>query len=313
MVSFEYAVPDEPVPLPNFAIRAVYHVNADRKYVVLAGNPDHVGFVAVRTVRGRGRMAMRRGTSFELSSNTLLIVRYDSIARYLATDDVWEFWWFDFDVTEPLPIRSDSVYTVIESADERAGCMRCLRELRSPFLAHRIGGGAEFALLFARWLMSVRGESQGEDPVLTRLEPAISYIHEHFGDHVHIEDLAGMCALSKRRFSELFRDHTGSSPAAYLSDVRLNAARGILLQTNLSLKEVAHHTGFSDEYYLSRRFKLRYGVPPVKYRTGARPDPQGEPGVTIDSGGRTSPPSGPGSRGSQTRARSAGSDDRRTV
>ncbi len=266
IMQFEFAVPDSPATLPALTLRSVFHVNADSTYDVRGVTPDKTGYVALRSLRGTGLIYLSSDARFNLSTSTLLLVPYESISRYRATGDTWEFWWFDFASDGVPPIRTNAVFTVIESADERAGCFRCLRELKSPFLAQGIAANAEFAMLIARWLVSVRGEDIAEDETTTRLGPAINYIHEHYANHVHVDDLSRMCSLSTRRFTDLFHEYTGSSPAQYLSDIRLGAARETLIQTNLGVKEIASRTGFNDEYYLSKRFKQKYELPPGRFR-----------------------------------------------
>ena len=54
-VQFEFAFTDGPAYVPHFAVRSIYHVNADNSYDVEGVNRGRYGHLALRTFRGRGR------------------------------------------------------------------------------------------------------------------------------------------------------------------------------------------------------------------------------------------------------------------
>ncbi len=100
-----------------------------------------------------------------------------------------------------------------------------------------------------------------------RIWLAISAILREFAGPLTVAVLARRAGLGPAQFRKLFRRSTGSSPKAYLQEIRLRKARA-LFQTNpaLTVKEVAERTGFCDPHYLHAVFKKRFGITPAAGR-----------------------------------------------
>lgn len=77
---------------------------------------------------------------------------------------------------------------------------------------------------------------------------------------------AAAMAVSPVHLRRLFRAAYGLPPHRYWMRRRLDAARELLRQTSLPLKEIAQRCGFYDEYHFSRKFKSAQGVPPGEFR-----------------------------------------------
>lgn len=84
-------------------------------------------------------------------------------------------------------------------------------------------------------------------------------------DH-SVASLAKRMELSPRHFSRLFRSEVGITPATWIEEVRVDAARRLLEQGHETPKQVASHCGFADADVLRRAFKRRVGVTPAEYR-----------------------------------------------
>jgi AraC-like DNA-binding protein len=103
-----------------------------------------------------------------------------------------------------------------------------------------------------------------------RIWLAICHILKRFADPLTVADLAREAGLGPAQFRKLFRRCTGTTPKAYIQELRLRKARA-LLQTNpaLTVKEAAEHTGFGDPHYLHAVFKQKYGITPACVRPPA--------------------------------------------
>jgi AraC-like DNA-binding protein len=99
-----------------------------------------------------------------------------------------------------------------------------------------------------------------------RIERSIAYINMHFTEAISSSDIAKSSGLSASRFSQVFRQWTGHSPKEYLRRVRIDKARALLADIDLSVKEVAARTGFEDQYHFSRIFRQIDGLSPTLYR-----------------------------------------------
>lgn len=86
-----------------------------------------------------------------------------------------------------------------------------------------------------------------------------AFIHEHLGQPLSLDDLAACCDLNKFHLARIFRARTGITPMDYVRQARLDIALRMLLESDLTLREIAPRVGLADEYHLSRLLKARYG------------------------------------------------------
>lgn len=99
---------------------------------------------------------------------------------------------------------------------------------------------------------------------------AQSWMHRHFGDPIRIDDLAQRSGLSLRSFQRRFQYACGQPPLIYLQQLRLDAARELLQNSNLPIEEVSALCGYSDASYFGKLFKARYTTTPGQYRKNVR-------------------------------------------
>jgi AraC-like DNA-binding protein len=92
------------------------------------------------------------------------------------------------------------------------------------------------------------------------------YVQNHIADSVCLDDLAAEVGLSKSHFARTFKAAAGTTPMRFVRQVRVEAARSLLLSTSWTLRAIAHHVGFSDEFQLSRVFRRVTGIPPSEVR-----------------------------------------------
>jgi transcriptional regulator GlxA family with amidase domain len=97
----------------------------------------------------------------------------------------------------------------------------------------------------------------------------LAFIREHLSEHFTLDDLAAQAKMSKFYFARAYRSLTGLSPMDHARLIRLEAARELLLSTNLPLKSIAPQVGFASEFHLSRLLRTRLGVGARQIRSRA--------------------------------------------
>lgn len=107
---------------------------------------------------------------------------------------------------------------------------------------------------------------RAHDDVLVHLRAARDHADRNFAEPLDLEQLAAVARLSKFHFQRLFTTTYGLSPAAYLSQRRIERAQDLLRATNLSVTEVCHAVGFSSLGSFSSRFRDVVGETPREFQ-----------------------------------------------
>jgi len=100
----------------------------------------------------------------------------------------------------------------------------------------------------------------------TRIELVLSLIARNIHAKQEPRVMATHVKLSVSRFYDLFREQTGTVPARYIRELRLKMARDLLLNSHLSVKEIAGRVGIQDVSHFVRDFEKRYGLSPRRLR-----------------------------------------------
>ena len=99
------------------------------------------------------------------------------------------------------------------------------------------------------------------------ISEAISHINKYFYKSITLQELADIAALSPYYFSRVFARETGMTPHKYLISTRMANAKFLLKTSQMSVKEIAIRSGFSDENGFCTAFKKQEGMTPKEYRS----------------------------------------------
>ncbi len=102
-----------------------------------------------------------------------------------------------------------------------------------------------------------------ERPSLARAVALI--VEDPTADH-SLADLARTAGMSRSKFAKVFAETVGSPPMEFVSRARLDKARRILLSTEMSISDIAHHVGFASRSHFSRSFRSEFGIDPSRMR-----------------------------------------------
>ncbi|MFE0763413.1 AraC family transcriptional regulator [Streptomyces smyrnaeus] len=254
--SFTHAREAESVPLPGVS---------DLHLVLCTGGD------AVMRVRDGGRAVRRRWVPGRLE---LMVPGHSTVRGYRATS----------------AMRSVQVHV------PRATVERTAAELGGPapdFAALRaaLSGGdavveqvmralpsaenaddlyAESAAAFLVTHLLTRGRDHRlPGPEHQAVREAIAVMRDRLADPLTLADIAAEVHLSVYHFVRVFRDATGRTPHRYLTGLRIEQARRLLADTELTVAQIAERCGFSSPGSLSSAFLAHMGVRPSVYRKNA--------------------------------------------
>ena len=156
-----------------------------------------------------------------------------------------------------------------------------IRELlyREPGFIESINSKIIELLTFAARSGGVTRNADGQDCVIVgtmwdeRIANAMHEIRinpEHF---YTVDELAAMCHLSKFYFCRLFAKSAGIAPHRYILLMKLEKARDMLSESDMTVVEIATRLGFSDVAILWRAFIREYGMSPSEFREKSKKSP----------------------------------------
>ncbi|MDR0879007.1 MAG: helix-turn-helix domain-containing protein [Treponema sp.] len=99
------------------------------------------------------------------------------------------------------------------------------------------------------------------------LRKAERFIWENYTRKISLEEIAGVSGLSPPYFSTIFKEEMGENLSSYLNRLRVEKASHLLLETELTLSDIAGSCGFEDQSWFSKIFKTFTGTSPGKYRS----------------------------------------------
>lgn len=111
-----------------------------------------------------------------------------------------------------------------------------------------------------------RGEMKHSQHQYERITRIVNYINEHCREDISLQQLAEQEFLSAPFLSKFFVRMMGMNFTAYLNQQRLSRAMGDLLESDLTIEQVAEQNGFSNAQAFVQQFRRKYGVLPSQYR-----------------------------------------------
>lgn len=117
--------------------------------------------------------------------------------------------------------------------------------------------------LFERRISAAAEPEKQEERTITGIT---RYLQEHLAEEISLSVLADNFHLNPQYISQLFKSEIGVNFLAYLTNIRMEKAKKLLLATSLSIAEVAEQSGYGDYRVFTKVFKKSEGITPSQYR-----------------------------------------------
>lgn len=114
-------------------------------------------------------------------------------------------------------------------------------------------------------------ERPGVDPVAEQVDTAVAFIRERFADNELTLQLAARAAhMSKYHFSRTFKRRTGHRFIDFVTELRMELARSLLMESSLPVADICVKVGYRDLSHFQRTFKATYSLSPSVFRSAAQ-------------------------------------------
>ena len=101
---------------------------------------------------------------------------------------------------------------------------------------------------------------------IEKIKEPVEYINNNFEQEISVQQLAEVACLSISALERRFKKYLDKTPKQFIREVRLEHARRLLFESQLSVSEVAYQSGFTCHSYFSQQFNRMFGELPAKYR-----------------------------------------------
>ena len=94
------------------------------------------------------------------------------------------------------------------------------------------------------------------------IRPVRNYIDDHYQDSITLEELAGTFSISKEYLSSLFKRDNGCTFTEYVTRIRMEKAKELIVEYHIPLKKVPEMVGYVDVPHFYKSFKRYFGITP---------------------------------------------------
>ncbi len=190
----------------------------------------------------------------------------------------WVFLWIAFDgkaveeMIADMVARYGSFYDLGPDGGDVTQILRSWQRYRSSVQVLSPPEGAELTTsIFAELAASVEAGTEAA-PGNRLVRKAQQIVMDKVELGIRVNDIAEELLVSREHLSRIYHELTGARLSDYIRKARINHARGLLRQSNLSVQEVASRLGYESQAAFARVFRQYYDASPTEYRNRiARP------------------------------------------
>lgn len=233
-------------------------------------------FQVVYISSGSGWLKGSDGVSLEIIAGDVFMLFPGILHSYSPHKDTgWHEYWVGFSGEHAQRLFQNGLFQTDNpihhiglDRDIMADLEQIIRLCRQQSPGFQVLLGALILQLLAHIHVSeiTEGTTHGDSELV---ETARSIINLHLEDGIEVEDIASEIGVSYVHLLEIFRKYTGLTPYQYYLQLRIHRAKELLLDDDLSIKEIAAQMNFENQYYFSRLFKKKTGFAPSLWRNSS--------------------------------------------
>ncbi len=119
-------------------------------------------------------------------------------------------------------------------------------------------------------------DEQGGRKLAAPMQEVLGYIADNLSAQLTTDTIATRFHVSRSKLQRDFKANLGVTPKEYIHAQLFIKAEHLLFHTTCSVKEISDQLGFCDQFYFSKCFSQRYGLPPLRYRQTYRDQQNGK-------------------------------------
>ena len=164
----------------------------------------------------------------------------------------------------------NTAFVIVSGYDDFSYCREALRLQITDYILKPVNyeefGSCIDSLKISLFQRRVSASAEPEKQEERAITGLTRYLQEHLAEEISLSVLAEQFHLNAQYISQLFKSEIGVNFLAYLTSIRMEKAKRLLLTTPLSIAEVAEQSGYGDYRVFTKVFKKSEGVTPSQYR-----------------------------------------------
>ena len=161
-------------------------------------------------------------------------------------------------------------FVIVSGYDDFSYCQQALRLQITDYILKPVNyeefGSCIDNLKISLYEKRVSEEQESEEQEERAINSITRYLQEHLAEEISLAVLSEEFHLHPQYISQLFKNEIGVGFLAYLTNIRMERAKKLLLSSPLSVAEVAEKSGYSDYRVFTKTFKKSEGITPSQYR-----------------------------------------------
>jgi len=166
-------------------------------------------------------------------------------------------------------VESDLNYFFIQDEVQVYGAIKDVqRELsmQQDDTTKQMMTGMMLTKFFVELARAYKVHISGNESVNMYVKKAAKFINENFDTEFMVEDIAETCGIHENYLQRVFKSVTGESIVQYTNRLRMEKAEMLLLNSDMTIIDIAESVGFNSRQHFGHVFRQFYGMNPKKYR-----------------------------------------------
>ena len=162
----------------------------------------------------------------------------------------------------------ETAFIIVSGYDDFAYCREALRLQITDYILKPVDyeefGVCIDNLKIAMFQKKASVESDGQEERI--INKIVRFVQSHLAEEISLSVLAEEFHFSTQYVSQLFKNEIGVNFLTYLTNIRMEKAKKLLLNTDLPIAEISEQSGYGDYRVFTKVFKKSEGVTPSQYR-----------------------------------------------
>lgn len=192
---------------------------------------------------------------------------------YYPDGEIWDVRWIAFEgsVCDEILIRFGMTAPIVITAPDGSALEKTFdrmvlsQENDYLYCDHTCSGLVyDYLIEFHRHIDANADRAKSRQ--ISMLLPVLRFMHDNFRSDISMTQLSDIMGVTPQHFCRVFRKTMNVRPNEFLTRIRLDEARRLLAERNVSVSEAAERSGFRDAGYFSTVFRKHEGISPAQFK-----------------------------------------------